>query len=169
MTTFRRFAHAALICLALLPTAAAGQDDLETHPGYFSQDHSELPDDGKQTLEAWLWDHCPGEVIGYVRGQLAQVLFKKDDVEKKIGNLSGGEAARLVFAKLAVTHPNVLVLDEPANGLDPAGNDRFGFGEQLRGERHLWGRSTGWVRWLAPLAIRSFFQVKSGLKILPGR
>ena len=93
----------------------------ETHPGYFSQDHSELPTGGKQTVEAWLWDHCPGEVIGYVRGQLAKVLFKKDEVEKKVANLSGGEAARLIFAKLAVTHPNVLVLDEPTNHLDLEG------------------------------------------------
>ena len=93
----------------------------ETHPGYFSQDHSELPTGGKQTVEAWLWDQCPGEVIGYVRGQLAKVLFKKDEVEKKVANLSGGEAARLIFAKLAVTHPNVLVLDEPTNHLDLEG------------------------------------------------
>jgi len=93
----------------------------ETHPGYFSQDHSELPKGGRQTLESWLWDHCPGEKIGYVRGNLAQVLFKKDEVEKKIPNLSGGEAARLIFAKLAVTNPNVLVLDEPTNHLDLEG------------------------------------------------
>ena len=93
----------------------------ETHPGYFSQDHAELPKGGRQTLESWLWDHCPGETIGYVRGQLAQVLFKKDEVEKKLANLSGGEAARLIFATLAVTHPNVLVVDEPTNHLDLEG------------------------------------------------
>jgi ATPase subunit of ABC transporter with duplicated ATPase domains len=93
----------------------------ETHPGYFSQDHSELPNSGRQTLESWLWDHCPGESIGFVRGNLAQVLFQKDEVEKKIANLSGGESARLIFAKLAVTHPNVLVVDEPTNHLDLEG------------------------------------------------
>ena len=93
----------------------------ETHPGYFSQDHGELPKTGRQTLESWLWDHCPGESIGFVRGNLAQVLFQKDEVEKRIPNLSGGEKARLIFAKLAVTNPNVLVVDEPTNHLDLEG------------------------------------------------
>ena len=54
-------------------------------------------------------------------GKLAQVLFQKDEVDKKVTNLSGGEAARLIFAKLAVTQPNVLVLDEPTNHLDLEG------------------------------------------------
>ncbi len=93
----------------------------ETHPGYFSQDHGELSGRGRQTVQSWLWDHCPGELIGFVRGNLAQVLFQKDEVDKKIANLSGGEKARLIFAKLAVTYPNVLVLDEPTNHLDLEG------------------------------------------------
>src|SRR5947199_8662355 len=46
------------------------------------------------------------------------VLFSGDDVKKPIGSLSGGEAARLVFCKLSVTKPNVLILDEPTNHLD---------------------------------------------------
>jgi len=102
----------------------------ETHPGYFSQDHAELPKGGRQTLESWLWDHCPGATIGFVRGQLARVLFKKDEVEKKVVNLSGGEAARLIFARLAVTHPNVLVVDEPTNHLDLEGIEALAEGLQ---------------------------------------
>ena len=90
----------------------------ETYPGYFSQDHYEIPKGSKQTVEAWLWEFVPGEPIGFVRGNLGMVLFSGDDVKKPIGSLSGGEAARLVFCKLAVTRPNILVLDEPTNHLD---------------------------------------------------
>jgi ABC-type multidrug transport system ATPase subunit len=69
-------------------------------------------------VEAWLWELVPGEPIGFVRGNLGMVLFSGDDVKKPVGSLSGGEAARLVFCKLSVTKPNVLVLDEPTNHLD---------------------------------------------------
>jgi|CXWL01.1.fsa_nt_gi ATPase subunit of ABC transporter with duplicated ATPase domains len=90
----------------------------EAWPGYFAQDHKEQFGDSKQTVESWLWDAVPGQVIGYVRGELGKVLFSGDDVYKGLGALSGGEAARLVFCRLAVDHPNVLVLDEPTNHLD---------------------------------------------------
>jgi ATPase subunit of ABC transporter with duplicated ATPase domains len=90
----------------------------ETHPGYFAQDHKEVLDTSNQSVEAWLWELVPGEPIGFVRGKLAEVLFQGDDVEKPLRALSGGEGARLVFAKLSVQHPNVLVLDEPTNHLD---------------------------------------------------
>ncbi len=53
-----------------------------------------------------------------MRGNLGMVLFSGDDVKKHVGSLSGGEAARLVFCKLSVTKPNVLILDEPTNHLD---------------------------------------------------
>ena len=53
-----------------------------------------------------------------MRGQLGRVLFSGDDVEKTVGTLSGGEAARLVFCRIMVEKPNVLVLDEPTNHLD---------------------------------------------------
>ena len=90
----------------------------ETHAGYFAQDHKEhfvLPN---QTAEGWIWDFCPDQSIGYVRGNLGLVLFSGDDVEKRLAALSGGEAARLVFCKLAIARPNVLILDEPTNHLD---------------------------------------------------
>ncbi len=93
----------------------------ETHPGYFAQDHRELLGDSRETLQGWLWNHCAGETIGYVRGRLARMLFTKDEADKQVGHLSGGESARLIFARLSVTGPNVLVLDEPTNHLDLEG------------------------------------------------
>ena len=50
-----------------------------------------------------------------IRGLLGQMLFPRDDANKKTEVLSGGEAARLIFCKLMLQKPNVLVLDEPTN------------------------------------------------------
>ena len=98
----------------------AGQVDwgYETYPGWFAQDHREQLGEGRQTAESWLWEASPGEGIGFVRAQLGLVLFSGDEALKPVGKLSGGEAARLIFARLAVEKPNVLVLDEPTNHLD---------------------------------------------------
>ena len=90
----------------------------EVRIGYFPQDHSDLMPDPNETVLDYLWELCPLEGTSYVRGQLGLMLFSGDDVAKKLAQLSGGEAARLLFARLAVAHPNVLVLDEPTNHLD---------------------------------------------------
>jgi ATPase subunit of ABC transporter with duplicated ATPase domains len=93
----------------------------ETHVGYFPQDHGELEGHEKETMQSWLWNFAPGENVGFIRGKLAEVLFQKDEVEKKIGALSGGEKARLIFAKIGLKQPNVMILDEPTNHLDLEG------------------------------------------------
>ncbi len=90
----------------------------ETRLGYFAQDHKDqLTDPDKSALD-FLWDICPQEGTGFVRGVLGRLLFSRDEVEKKVESLSGGEATRLVFSRLMVQKPNVLILDEPTNHLD---------------------------------------------------
>jgi len=86
--------------------------------GYFAQDHKELLDDPQLTPLDFVWNAVPGETSASVRGQLGRLLLSGDEVEKKVTALSGGEAARLVFARLAATRPNFLILDEPTNHLD---------------------------------------------------
>ena len=103
------------------PDAGSVEWGYETYPGYVAQDHrAQIGEHGspRQTLEAWLSEYCPSEGIGFVKGQLAAVLFSGDETKKKLGALSGGEAARLMFARQAVEKPNVLLLDEPTNHLD---------------------------------------------------
>jgi ATPase subunit of ABC transporter with duplicated ATPase domains len=90
----------------------------ETHRGYFAQDHHEQLSDQDVSAEDWLWRFCPGKDRGFVRGKMGLMLLSGDDGKKKVSTLSGGEAARLVFSRLALEQPNVLVLDEPTNHLD---------------------------------------------------
>ena len=90
----------------------------ETRVGYFPQDHHEILGDPETTPLDVVWNIVPTEATSWVRGQLGRLLFSGADVTKKVGSLSGGEAARLVFCSIAVAHPNVLVLDEPTNHLD---------------------------------------------------
>lgn len=85
--------------------------------GYFAQDFHALLDPNK-TLLAWLCDSVSGATELSARKALGQALFSGSDVDKTIRVLSGGECARLIFAKLMLEQHNVLILDEPTNHLD---------------------------------------------------
>jgi ATPase subunit of ABC transporter with duplicated ATPase domains len=100
--------------------ADAGRYEWGIHAkvGYFAQDHHELLSDPKLTPLEFVWEACPTEPTTYVRGHLGRMLFSGSEVDKPVSALSGGEAARLVFTRIAVEKPNVLVLDEPTNHLD---------------------------------------------------
>jgi ATPase subunit of ABC transporter with duplicated ATPase domains len=90
----------------------------EARVGYFAQDHREVLEDADATALDVVWSARPKEGTAFVRGILGRVLFSGADVDKRVGLLSGGEAARLVFGRLMAEEPNVLVLDEPTNHLD---------------------------------------------------
>ncbi|MBA3662109.1 MAG: ABC-F family ATP-binding cassette domain-containing protein [Gammaproteobacteria bacterium] len=84
--------------------------------GYFAQDYrTQMP--GHQTIWQWL-EHQVSVAPQLMRSVLGQVLFRGDDIHKKIAVLSGGESARLMLACLILQQHNVLVLDEPTNHLD---------------------------------------------------
>lgn len=89
----------------------------ETHISYFSQDHHELLNQS-MTMLNWLSELINSVPEQQMRKTLGNVLFKKDEVNKDILTLSGGEAARLLLAKIILESGNVLVLDEPTNHLD---------------------------------------------------
>src|SRR3954447_15045152 len=89
----------------------------EASIGYFAQDHRSLIETGTTAFE-WLHQWDPAAVTEELRGILGQMLFAREEATKSTTVLSGGEAARLLFCKLMLQKPNVLVLDEPTNHLD---------------------------------------------------
>ncbi len=86
--------------------------------GYFSQDHThEFETD--MSLFDWITQWQPkGSDEQLLRGTLGRMLFSRDDSDKSVKVISGGEEGRLLFGKLILQQPNVMVLDEPTNHLD---------------------------------------------------
>lgn len=84
---------------------------------YYEQNQADALDLEVSVLET-LKEAAPVEMAyEEIRALLGKFLFKGDDVEKKVGALSGGEKARLALAKIMLTPSNVLILDEPGNHL----------------------------------------------------
>ncbi|MGL4820825.1 MAG: ABC-F family ATP-binding cassette domain-containing protein, partial [Bacilli bacterium] len=84
--------------------------------GYYSQEHDALSP--QKTVMSELWDEWPMMLEKDVRTVLGNFLFSGEDVFKTVRELSGGERARLVLAKLMLQKNNFLILDEPTNHLD---------------------------------------------------
>jgi ATPase subunit of ABC transporter with duplicated ATPase domains len=89
----------------------------ETSIGYFAQDHTGAIEPG-WTAADWLHQFDPGAARQDIHGLLGQMLFSGEEGLKPTEALSGGEAARLLFCRIMLLRPNVLVLDEPTNHLD---------------------------------------------------
>jgi ATPase subunit of ABC transporter with duplicated ATPase domains len=89
----------------------------EAQIGYFEQDMKSSIQLGL-TVNDWLHQFDEDATKEDIRGILGQMLFRGEEGLKMTDALSGGEAARLLFCKLMLQKPNVLVLDEPSNHLD---------------------------------------------------
>ena len=93
-------------------------------PGYYAQDHS-ADFAGNQSLTDWISEYAritaaaTGEDLEtLIRGTLGRLLFSGDEVKKAVNVISGGEQGRMLFGKLMLSRPNVLIMDEPTNHLD---------------------------------------------------
>ncbi|MCF7821518.1 MAG: ABC-F family ATPase [Mariprofundaceae bacterium] len=109
-----------LRCLAgdLEATSGSVKWSENANIGYYAQDHSaDFSED--VTLFDWMaqWkkkEHGEQEI----RGNLGRMLFSKNEINKSVKALSGGEQGRMLFAKFMFQNPNVLLLDEPTNHMD---------------------------------------------------
>jgi len=92
-------------------------------PGYYAQDHS-AEFAVTQSLTDWIGGYARasiedgGDLETLVRGTLGRLLFSGEEQKKSVNVISGGEQGRMLFGKLMLQRPNVLVMDEPTNHLD---------------------------------------------------
>jgi len=86
--------------------------------GYYAQDHEYEFDETLNVFD-WMsqWKSEKDDEQA-VRGILGRLLFGQDDIKKKVKVLSGGEKGRMLFGKLMMHRPNILIMDEPTNHMD---------------------------------------------------
>ena len=86
--------------------------------GYYAQDHAadfELDMSLFEWMSQW---RQPGDDEQVVRGYLGRLLFNQDESNKSVKIISGGEQGRMLFGKIMMHKPNVIIMDEPTNHLD---------------------------------------------------
>ncbi len=112
--------------LADAPGQPASPDDIDSGTvrwgheaaiGYFAQDHTGVIEKGMTAVE-WLHQFDPDLSRQDIHGLLGQMLFRGEEGLKPTAALSGGETARLLFCRIMLQKPNILVFDEPTNHLD---------------------------------------------------
>ncbi|MDP4118283.1 MAG: ABC-F family ATP-binding cassette domain-containing protein [Bacillota bacterium] len=92
-----------------------------TDVGYYDQIGSDLNNDN--TIVEEIWEAFPDMTHTQIRCACAAFLFRGEDVFKRVGELSGGEKARVSLIKLMLGGNNFLMLDEPTNHLDIASRE----------------------------------------------
>ena len=86
--------------------------------GYYPQDHSEEFEKEMSVLDWMTQFKNEKDDIQMMRSVLGKMLFGKEDVKKSVKSLSGGEKGRMIFGRLMLQKPNILLMDEPTNHLD---------------------------------------------------
>ena len=90
--------------------------------GYFAQNQASLLDE-ELTIFQTVDEVAQGDIRTQIKNILGRFMFAGDDVDKKVGVLSGGEKTRLAMVKLLLEPVNLLILDEPTNHLDLKSKD----------------------------------------------
>ncbi len=107
-------------CLAgeLTPTSGRVSWVENAQPGYMPQD-PQAEFEAKLDLFDWMsqWSG-KGDDDQLVRATLGRLLFSGDETKKPVSVLSGGEKGRMIYGKLILTKPNVMLMDEPTNHMD---------------------------------------------------
>ena len=106
----------------LQPLAGSAVTGHNVDIGYFAQNQEDILDKN-ETVFSTLDRIAVGDISSKLRDILAQFLFRGDDIDKRVGVLSGGERARLGMAKLMLQSHNLLALDEPTNHMDIKSKD----------------------------------------------
>ena len=102
----------------LAPSAGSVKWSENADIGYYAQDHAgDFEED--RTLFSWMsqWGKA-GDDEQVIRGTLGRLLFSQDDIKKPVNVISGGEQGRMLFGKLMLQRPNIMLMDEPTNHLD---------------------------------------------------
>ncbi len=102
----------------LQPTSGHLRWSENANIGYFAQDHSA---DFAEDLDLYSWMRQWAKAQDdeqVIRGTLGRMLFGSDEIKKSVKVISGGEQGRMLFGKLMLQTPNIMLLDEPTNHLD---------------------------------------------------
>ncbi|MGB1199060.1 MAG: ABC-F family ATPase [Thalassotalea sp.] len=86
--------------------------------GYYAQDHAHEFENDMNLFEWMSQWRQPTDDEQAVRGYLGRLLFSADDIKKSVKVLSGGEQGRMLFGKIMMQRPNILIMDEPTNHMD---------------------------------------------------
>ncbi len=134
--------------------------------GMFPQESSDILDPEVSALD-WLNRFAPsGTSEVELRSFMGRMLFRGEDVMKKIGVLSGGEKARLIISKMTMEGGNVLALDEPTNHLDLESIEALNFGLSLFPNTMIFVSHDH--RFIATLATRILEVTDQGIIDYPG-